>query len=358
MRDAHLTINPTALLHNLAQVKAHAPKSKVMAMVKADAYGHGALLIAQLLSRHVDALGVAFLAEALALRAAGITCPIAVLEGVFNAQELALAFEHDCYLVVHQAAQIALLAEYGGNQKTLIWLKVDSGMHRLGFLPKDVLNAYQQLVNLDCVEEIILTSHFACADNLDSPKTLQQLAVLDELACQLPSLARSFANSAAILAWPQSHHQWVRAGIMLYGSSPFSDKSAAELNLLPVMTLKTPIIALRAIEAGESVGYGSTWQATRHTRLGVLAIGYGDGYPRHITANTPVWVNGQSTVIVGRVSMDMITIDITDIDAELGDVVTLWGENLPADTIAPYANSISYELFCQVTPRVRRLLKL
>jgi len=356
MRDAHLTINPAALLHNVAQVKHYAPQAKIMAMVKANAYGHGALLVSQILQHQVDALGVAFLAEGLSLRQAGITCPIAVLQGVFNATELELAFEHDFYLVVHQQAQIELLAQYTGTKQTLIWLKVDSGMHRLGFMPADVLSVYQALNQLHCVQEIILTSHFACADDLASPQTLQQLAVLDTLATQLPPLARSFANSAAILAWPQSHHQWVRAGIMLYGSSPFANKNAAELNLQPVMTLKTHIIALRTITTGESVGYGCTWQATRPTRLGVIAIGYGDGYPRHILANTPVLVNGQTTVIVGRVSMDMITIDLTDIEAQLGDSVTLWGDGLPADTIAPYASSISYELFCQVTPRVRRLL--
>lgn len=358
MRDAHLTINPAALLHNVAQVKHHAPHAKVMAMVKANAYGHGALLVSQILQHEVDALGVAFLAEGLALRQAGITCPIAVLQGVFNARELELAFEHDFYLVVHQQAQIELLAQYTGTKQTLIWLKVDSGMHRLGFMPANVLSAYQALNQLHCVQEIILTSHFACADDLASPKTPQQLAVLDTLATQLPPLGRSFANSAAILAWPQSHHQWVRAGIMLYGSSPFANKNAAELNLQPVMTLQTQIIALRTITMGENVGYGGTWQATRPTRLGVIAVGYGDGYPRHILANTPVLVNGQTTVIVGRVSMDMITIDLTDIEAQLGDSVTLWGDGLPADTIAPYANSISYELFCQITPRVRRLTLL
>lgn len=358
MRDAHLTINPAALLHNVAQVKHHAPHARVMGMVKANAYGHGALLVSQILQHEVDALGVAFLAEGLALRQAGITCPIAVLQGVFNATELELAFEHDFYLVVHQQAQIELLAQYTGTKQTLIWLKVDSGMHRLGFMPNDVLLAYQTLNQLHCVQEIILTSHFACADDLASPQTPQQLAVLDTLATQLPPLGRSFANSAAILAWPQSHHQWVRAGIMLYGSSPFANKNAAELNLQPVMTLQTQIIALRTITMGENVGYGGTWQATRPTRLGVIAVGYGDGYPRHILANTPVLVNGQTTVIVGRVSMDMITIDLTNIEAQLGDSVTLWGDGLPADTIAPYANSISYELFCQVTPRVRRLTLL
>lgn len=356
MRNAHLTINSAALLHNLAQVKHHAPPSKVMAMVKADAYGHGALVVSQILAAHVDALGVAFLAEALALRDAGITCPIAIVEGVFSAAELVLAFEHDFYLVVHQQQQIDLLAQYQGTKKTLIWLKVDSGMHRLGFAPSHVVNAHQQLQLLNCVQEIILTSHFACADDLDSPKTTQQIQVLDELAAQLPPLQRSFANSAAILAWPQSHHQWVRAGIMLYGSSPFANKSAQELNLQPVITLKTQLIAIRNINTGESVGYGGTWQAKRPTRLGVIAMGYGDGYPRHIQPNTPVIINRQRAVIVGRVSMDMMTIDITDIDTQLGDTVILWGEGLSADVIATYTNTISYELFCQITPRVVRHL--
>ncbi len=356
MRNAHLTVNRQALLHNVAQIKRYAPQSKVMAMVKADAYGHGTIVVSQIIQDYVDALGVAFLAEAITLREAGISCPIAILEGVFSANELELAFKHDCYLVVHQQAQIDFLSQYAGNKKTLIWLKVDSGMHRLGFAAQDVHSAYTQLRLLPCVQDIILTSHFACADDLDSPKTEQQLQVLDELAQQLPPLARSFANSAAILAWPQTHHQWVRAGIMLYGSSPFANKTAQDFNLQAVMTLKTQLIAIQQIVQGENVGYGATWQAQRDTCLGVIAIGYGDGYPRHIAPNTPVLVNGQMTIIVGRVSMDMITVDLTDIKAQIGDSVTLWGEGLSADTIATYANTISYELFCQITPRVMRYL--
>lgn len=357
MRDAQLIIDSQALLHNLQQVKNHAPHSKVLAMVKADAYGHGALLIAQTLAPRVDALGVAFLAEALALRQAGITCPIAILEGIFSVQELEQALAAQCYLVVHQQQQLDLLTNYQGTNKTQIWLKIDSGMHRLGFAPEQVINAYQQLSNLDCVEAIIFTSHFACADDLNSPKTQQQLVVLEQLYQQLsPIIARSFANSAAILAWPQSHHQWVRPGIMLYGSSPFADKTAQHLNLKAVMTLKTKVIALRTIASGETVGYGSTWQTTRTTRLAVIAIGYGDGYPRHIQANTPVLINGQRCFIVGRVSMDMIMVDVTERDVNLGDEVILWGQDLSADEIASYAQTISYELFCQITPRVQRLV--
>ncbi|MCP5176327.1 MAG: alanine racemase [Moraxellaceae bacterium] len=356
MRNAHLTINHQALLHNVAQIKRYAPQSKVMAMVKADAYGHGAVVVSNIIKNHVDALGVAFLAEAIALREAGIHCPIAILEGVFSTNELDLAFKHDCYLVVHQQAQVDFLSQYAGNKKTLIWLKVDSGMHRLGFTPQDITSAYTQLRALPCVHDIILTSHFACADDLGSPKTSQQLQVLDELTKQLPPLARSFANSAAILAWPQTHHQWVRAGIMLYGSSPFANKTAHDFNLQAVMTLKTQLIAIQHLKQGETVGYGSTWQAQRDTRLGVIAIGYGDGYPRHLLPNTPVLVNGQKTVIIGRVSMDMITVDLTDIEAQIGNEVTLWGEGLSADTIANSANTISYELFCQITQRVTRFI--
>lgn len=356
MRNAHLCINRQALLHNLAQVKHYAPHAKVMAMVKADAYGHGAQLISHILEPHVDALGVAFLAEAISLRQSGITCPIAILEGVFNAEELALALEYRCYLVVHQAFQIELLTYYQGTHSTLIWLKIDSGMHRLGFAPQQVIMAYQQLNALACVQAVILTSHFACADDLSSPKTAQQLHLLDELAAQLPPLPRSFSNSAAILAWPQSHHQWVRAGIMLYGCSPFAHATAAEFNLHPVMTLKTQLIATKTIATGETVGYGATWQAPQETRLGVIAIGYGDGYPRHVQANTPVLVNGQRANIVGRVSMDMISIDITHLQVSLGDEVILWGEGLSADIIATAAKTISYELFCQITPRVTRYL--
>ncbi|HNC02402.1 MAG TPA: alanine racemase [Agitococcus sp.] len=357
MRDAQLIINRDALLHNLQQVKHHAPQAKVLAMVKADAYGHGALLIAQTLAPHVDALGVAFLDEALALRQAGISCPIAILEGVFNQSELEQALAAQCYLVVHQQQQLDLLANYQGTDQTHIWLKIDSGMHRLGFAPELALSAYQQLSTLNCVQEIILTSHFACADDPSSIKTQQQIDVLNQLYQQLPqTLSRSFANSAAILAWPNTHHQWVRPGIMLYGSSPFIHKTAKKLNLQAVMTLKTKIIALRTINQGETVGYGSTWQASRKTRLAVIAIGYGDGYPRHINANTPVLINGQRCFIVGRVSMDMITVDVTDLNVDLGDEVILWGQDLSADEIAGYAQTISYELFCQITPRVKRLV--
>ncbi len=356
MRDAQLTINRSALLHNLHQVKLAAPHAKILAMVKADGYGHGALVVAETLAPHVDALGVAFLEEALALRMAGITCPIAILEGIFSAEELAVALAARCYLVVHQAEQIALLQQYQGDLTTRIWLKIDSGMHRLGFAPTPAINAYHQLHALSMVEEIILTSHFACADDLHSPKTAQQMAVIEQLTHALPPLPQSLANSAAILAWPNTHRQWVRPGIMLYGSSPFADKSAAELNLQAVMTLRSRLIAVQTITTGETVGYGSTWQATRDTRLGVVAMGYGDGYPRHIGRETCVLINGQRAAIVGRVSMDMMTIDISDIQAERGDSVLLWGDDLSADEIAASAKTISYELFCQATARAERFI--
>lgn len=354
MRDAQLTINRSALLHNLRQVKLAAPHAKILAMVKADGYGHGALVVAETLSPHVDALGVAFLEEALALRKAGIRCPIAILEGVFSSDELATALAAQCYLVVHQTEQITLLQEYQGTFTTRVWLKVDSGMHRLGFSPSAAVNAFQQLQHLPVVKEIILTSHFACADDLLSAKTQQQIEVMEQLAQILPPLAQSLANSAGILAWPQTHHQWVRPGIMLYGSSPFATITADELNLQPVMSLHSRLIATQFVAAGETVGYGSTWLATQDTRLGVVAMGYGDGYPRHISRETCVLINGQRANIVGRVSMDMMTVDITNIQAERGDNVLLWGEGLSADEVATAANTISYELFCQATARANR----
>ena len=357
MRDAQLTINRSALLHNLRQVKLAAPHAKVLAMVKADAYGHGALVVAETLSPHVDALGVAFLEEALALRMAGIRCPIAILEGVFSTDELAAALSAQCYLVVHQPEQITLLHDYRGELDTCVWLKIDSGMHRLGLSPQAAIDAYQQLNALAVVKEIILTSHFACADDLQSAKTRQQMAVFEQLSQALPiTLAKSIANSAGILAWPETHYQWVRPGIMLYGSSPFADKTASELNLQPVMTLSSRLIAIQQIKTGETVGYGSTWQATQDTRLGVVAMGYGDGYPRHIGRDTCVLINGQRAAIVGRVSMDMMTVDITHISAERGDAVLLWGDGLTADEIAASANTISYELFCQATMRAERFV--
>ena len=354
MREATLTLRRDSLLHNTRRVRELAPATRVLAMVKADAYGHGALTVAAQLTPHVDALGVAYLDEGLALRDAGISAPIVVMEGVFSAYELASARAKGMHVMVHQASQLQLLEENPGLSPLPVWLKVDSGMHRLGFRPDEVPEVYRRLESLPGVSPVILTSHFACADLPGHPMTARQLETMRTLHRALPAMPLSLANSAAILTMPETHGQWVRPGIMLYGSSPFADRSAESLGLQPVMTLRSRVIALRDIAAGESVGYGATWTAEKPSRIGVIAIGYGDGYPRHAPTGTPVLVNDRIVPLVGRVSMDMITVDLADLEVSVGDEAVLWGEGLSADIIAAHAGTISYTLFCQVTARVAR----
>ncbi|MES2909461.1 MAG: alanine racemase [Pseudomonadota bacterium] len=360
MRDTWLTLNPHALTQNLAVLRAHHPRSQVIAMVKADAYGHGVAAIAPLLQDQTDALGVAFLDEALALRAMGINCPIAVLEGVFSATELAAARGADLQLAVHSPEQMALLQTAPMGPSISVWLKLNTGMNRLGFRPAEALAIWRQLKGLSVVGRISLMTHFSRADELSSNQTELQwgrfTAVRDALSLQQGGpLITSVANSAAILAWPQTQSDWMRPGIALYGSSPFADQSAQSFGLQPVMTLHSRVIAVHELQAGDEVGYGATWVADAPTRIAVVAIGYGDGYPRHARNGTPVLVNGQRCALAGRVSMDMITVDLGAVPAQPGDAVVLWGDGLPADEVAQAAGTISYELFCRLTPRVRRV---
>jgi len=360
MRDTWLTLNPQALTQNLAVLRAHHPQSRVIAMVKADAYGHGVAAIAPLLQGQVEALGVAFLAEALALRAQGASGPIAVLEGVFSADELALARQADLQLAVHSPEQVALLQAAPPGPSVAVWLKLNTGMNRLGFRPAEALLVWRQIKGLAVVARIHLMTHFSRADELASNQTELQwgrfTAVRDALSLQQGEpLTTSVANSAAILAWPQTESDWMRPGIALYGSSPFADQTAESLGLQAVMTLRSRVIAVHALHAGDEVGYGATWVADAPTRIAVVAIGYGDGYPRHARNGTPVLINGLRCALVGRVSMDMITVDLGAVPAQPGDEVVLWGEGLPADEVAQAAGTISYELFCRLTPRVRRV---
>ena len=360
MRDTWLTLNPQALTQNLAVLRAHHPQSKVLAMVKADAYGHGVMQLAPLLAAQVDGLGVAFLQEALALREQGIHAPIAVLEGVFTANELALARAANLSLAVHSPEQVALILAAPEGAPLTLWLKLNTGMNRLGFRPAEALQVWHQLHTLAIVQSIHVMTHFARADELDCPQTESQwgrfCAVRDAIAlAQREPVIASVANSAAILGWPQTQTDWMRPGIALYGSSPFADQHADSFGLQPVMTLHSRIIAVHELSAGDEVGYGATWVADAATRIAVVAIGYGDGYPRHARNGTPVLVNGQRCALVGRVSMDMITVDLGSVAAQTGDEVVLWGEGLPADEVAQAAGTISYELFCRLTPRVRRV---
>lgn len=360
MRDTWLSINPHALTHNLATLRQHMPQSHTLAMVKADAYGHGAGQIARLLDGQVEALGVAFLAEAQALRAAGVQTPIKILEGIFTADELALARASGFDLVVHNQTQLALLQEAGSGPALTVWLKINTGMNRLGFLPAEALKVYHQLKNLPVVADIVLITHLACADEPDSSLTRRQLSrfrvLQDTLAKQQGrAIDDSVANSAGILGWPEAHGLWMRPGIALYGSSPFAERSAADLDLLPVMTLHSQVIAVHAVRAGETVGYGASWTAERDTRIAVVAIGYGDGYPRHAPSGTPVLINGERCALAGRVSMDMITVDVGSLSVAEGDDVVLWGAGLSVDEVAQAAGTLSYELFCRLTARVRRV---
>lgn len=358
MREVRLGISQQALHHNLRVVRSAAPYARVLAMVKADAYGHGARVVAETL-QECDGFGVAFLDEALALRAAGIQRPITVLEGVFSEMEMFEAVRQQLALVVHQEEQVSLIENCRLSGPVDVWLKVDTGMHRLGFSPEAAITAFRRLRAARVVGEIGLLTHFASADELHSELTEKQISrfrAVQQVVSRNGERAvpDSLANSAAILAWPAAHGSWVRPGIMLYGGSPFPDRTAAELGLRPVMTLTSRLIAVRPLKRGESVGYGATWTAPRDTRIGVVAIGYGDGYPRHAANGTPVLVGGRRVPLVGRVSMDMITVDLGDLPFGVGETCVLWGEGLPADEVAAHAGTISYELFCKVTARVRR----
>ncbi len=348
MRDARVVLDPNALRHNLQTVRIYAPHSKVLAMVKADAYGHDLAFAIQHLS-DADGLGVAFMQEAQQIRSLGNTQPIVLIEGVFSESEWVEAARINASCAIHQVRQLDWALAHPVANAT-VWLKVNTGMNRLGFTPEAALQAAAQLRNAGYT--LILTTHFANADVSDHPLNQQQIDTFLALKAQLEPIQSSLCNSAALIQWPALHFDWVRPGIMLYGSSPFADQSAEQLNLKPVMTLSSQLIARHQLAAGVAVGYGSLHTTTRPTELGVVAIGYGDGYPRVITSGQ-VAIAGQSVPIIGRVSMDMLTVDLTDL-AEmptLNSRVTLWGEGLPVDQVAATAGTIGYELFTRLSPR-------
>ena len=344
-------IDLSALQHNLQISRQHTPKAKQLAVIKANAYGHGLVQVAQALEA-ADAFAVARIGEALQLREAGINKPIWLLEGVFNSAELEQAQQHGLDLVVHQVEQVDLLRQAAGPGLN-ICLKVDTGMHRLGFKPQQVHDMYQALLSCQVVNpSICLMTHLANADDQNDPYSLQQCECFQQVCAEIKT-EQSIANSAGILAWPKSHSDWVRPGIMLYGTSPFINDTAANWDLQPVMTLSTELIAINEFKKGDAIGYGGQWVCPKDMRVGVAAIGYGDGYPRHAGNGTPVLVNDKRCELVGRVSMDMICIDLTHCPgARLGDDVVLWGKGLPAEEVANKAGTITYELFCRLTSRV------
>lgn len=346
-------INFSALKHNLQQVKKRAPHSKVMAVLKANAYGHGLVPIAQQLSA-ADAFAVARIDEALALRAGGVTKPIVLLEGFFQPTDLAIMLANNFQTIIHDITQLEALENAQLDGQIATWLKVDTGMRRLGIEPSEFEHFYQRLKHCKNAKNTVnLMTHFACADEPNNAKVQAQLQGFHTLT-QSKQEPLCLANSAAILAYPQSHADWVRPGLMLYGVSPLQNQQGAELQLQGVMELLTQVIAIKKIKKGESVGYGAHWQASEDTTLAVVAMGYGDGYPRNVKPATPVLINNQRYPQVGRVSMDMITVDIgnNSQNIKVGDQVVMWGGKLPVEEIAQCADTIPYELLCNITPRV------
>lgn len=352
-------INLAALRHNYQLALDSSPDGTAVAVVKANAYGHGAVAVAGALADLAPAFAVACIEEADELVAAGIRQSILLLEGFFTADELPRIMRHGYEIVLHAVWQLEELERFLARTPVAaaalnIWLKVDTGMHRLGFAPEKSAEVYRRLQALPAVGKITLTTHFARADELSSDATsvqLQKLQILQqELGC-----AVSVANSPAILGCPQAQQGWLRPGIMLYGASPLSVEHAQGARLQPVMSLKSALISVRELPAGEAVGYGARFVTQQPTRIGVVACGYGDGYPRHAREGTPVLVNGVRCQLAGRVSMDMLTVDLSACpDARAGDQVELWGAGLPVNEVAEYCDTISYTLLTCVLPRVPR----
>jgi len=346
-----MKIDLTALQRNVARVREVATGRKVIAMVKANAYGHGIVRVAHALNQ-VDALGVASLEEGVQLRDAGIMQPIVLMEGLFYPEELPIAAQHDFTLVVHHEPHVEILEAAKTDKQFSVWLKLNTGMHRLGVDPAQTDKIYQRLLDAPSVKKPVgLMTHFAEADLLDSDVTVNQMNHFRDAIGELTG-PRSLANSAGILAWPDSHGDWVRPGLMMYGASPFADKIGLDHGLQPVMTLWSRLIAINHVKKGGKVGYGGTWTAPRDMDIGVVGVGYGDGYPQFANNGTPVLVKGNECPLVGRVSMDMLTVDLTNQpDANIGDEVVLWGTGLPVERVALHSKTSAYEILTRMTPR-------
>jgi alanine racemase len=349
-RPIHATIDLAALRHNYLVARRHAGSAKAWAVVKANAYGHGLHAAVAALAEVADGFALLDIGEAIALRDAGVRQPILLLEGFFESADIPLCAEYGLTPVVHSVEQLAMLRNAGLPVRLPIYLKFNTGMNRLGITPAQLPVVRRELAASPVVGSVTLMTHFAEADGgRGIGWQLERFAQMREAwSCPV-----SLANSAAILRHPQTACDWVRPGIMLYGSSPFADESAAELGLQPVMTLASRIIGVQEIALGERVGYGGLFVAERPTRVGIVACGYADGYPRHAPSGTPILVAGQRSETLGRVSMDMLACDLTDLpEAGVDSPVILWGEGLSADEVAASAGTISYELFCALAPRV------
>lgn len=351
-QTAWADIDLAALTHNLSTVRALAPRSRVVTMIKADAYGHGLIPVASAIAPKADKLGVARFEEAELLRAQGIETPLLLMGTLLDAAKLRWCAANDTAVAIHSASQLALLHETPLSQPLEIWLKADTGMNRLGLDSREFARALTTLGN-DSRYRLKTMTHFSSADESGNDFTDTQIQRFLQQTKEASHFERSLANSAGIIAWPQSHADWVRPGIMLYGDNPRPDIS---IHLKPVMSLRARVISIKNVAAGESVGYGATWTATQPCRIAALGIGYGDGYPRQVQNGCPVVINGQRFPLAGRVSMDICSVDITKAttDIAIGDVATLWGDGIAAAEIARQAGTISYHLFTGITHRVPR----
>jgi alanine racemase len=359
---------PTKIIIDLAAIQANcrlaqtlAPHSKIVAVVKADAYGHGAVEVAKALEPQVEMFTVSCLEEAMILRENSLSKPILLLEGCFDKTELRCASNNQCEIVVHSRLQLEQLLNTILETPINVWLKIDTGMHRLGILPQEVESIYAKLSASVNVNNIVLMTHFAHADDVDGAHTGIQISRFED--CIQPIVTNSsekvelsMANSAALLAWDQTRVDWNRPGIMLYGLSPFAEPNDAANKLIPAMDFESQVIALRNIASGESVGYGCTWTTDRPSTIATVAVGYGDGYPRNAKSGTPVLINGSRAPLAGRVSMDLISVDVTDLsNVKIGDTAILWGKTLSANEVASWADTIGYELVTRMPKRVSRL---
>lgn len=357
MRRVEATVDLAAIRHNLQRARNLALNAKLMAAVKGDAYGHGARVVAAAIDAQVDALAVAALEEAVELTDAGCESPIVILEGILDAREIDEVAVRGDVLVLHHAWQLAALQAARPERKIPIWIKLDTGMSRLGFDPGEAKDLLARVTDCPHLELVGWMTHLARADDPADAFTDHQLNAFARATDGLPGL-RSIANSGGMVSWPAAQGDWVRPGLLLYGATPLTTKTAQELGLEPGMTVRSRLISVRTLAAGSAVGYGGTYVCEQATQVGVVAVGYGDGYPRHAATGTPVLVHAAEGIkrvpILGRVSMDMITVDLSDAPgAREGDVVTLWGEGLPIETVADHAGTISYDLMCGLTSRVR-----
>lgn len=356
-RPNRAELNLAALRSNVAVIRELAPASRIMGVVKANAYGHGAVCVARTLETLTDGLAVACIEEAVELRDAGIAGPVLLMEGVFEAAELELAAQLGFWITIDNESQLRWLEEARLPSPLQCWLKIDTGMHRLGIDPS-LASIYRSRI-VSCAaacDTLVLSTHFASADDLNSDQTLRQIQCFEAATEKLPG-PRSAANSAGVIGWKQAHYDWVRPGYMLYGNSPMSCPLPAALALQPVMTLYSAVISVSTIAAGETVGYGATWQAQRESRIATVTIGYGDGYPRLAANGTPVLIRGHRAPLAGRVSMDMITVDVTDLPGvEIGDEVILWGDELSVNEVATHAGTIGYELTTRMPARTPRVV--